>query len=252
MTHAEPSRTAIEQAADALSLGGRFWFSRRNLYYELVRRGQLPGPTAPGERDLGGLERALDAVERAAGPLARLLRPERVPHTMALGDLPPDLFDYAVRRAVVLERLEPLLVLAQNGFHHRIEVALVTEDGFPEHVWAQLERQLAAGVATRFYALHDCTLEGYGLAARLRRRLRAAPSAKVLDIGLRVAHALDLGLPLRRGPTPSLLPSESLDAQEQRMLGEGSYAELEELPPLEAMRFVYRRIARRVADAGFG
>jgi hypothetical protein len=252
MTHGELSRAGIEQAADALSLAGRFWFSRRNLYYELVRRGRLPAPSAPGELGLGGLDAALDATERTAGPLARLLRPERVPRSMPVGDLPPDLFDYAVRRAVVVERLEPLLVLAQNGFHHRIEVALVTEDGFPEHVWAQLHRQLAAGVATRFYALHDCTLEGYGLAARLRRRLRAASSAKVLDIGLRVAHALDLGLPLRRGPMPSLRPAEALDAQEQRMLGEGSYVELEELPPLDAMRFVYRRIARRVADAGFG
>ena len=242
----------IAPAAEALSLGGRWWFSRRNLYYELVRRRVLEPPRSADDPAFGELCSELVAHEQAGERLEWLVRPEEVPPRAVAGSLPPDIFDYSVRRVVVFERLEPMLVFAKNLFHHRIEVALVTADGFPEHVWDRLHAQLRGGLPTRLYFAHDCTTSGYALAPQLRKQLIREGAAKVRDLGLTVRHLVGLGLRLRSGARCDPAAIHWVDEQERSMLAEGGYVHLEELPPAAAMRWIYRFLARRVADAGFG
>lgn len=250
MATPELERDQVERAVRRLSARGRYWFNRRHLFYELRRRGLLPDAEAGDEMDR--FAAALAAHEAAHGRLERLARPEDLPPLSDGPELPGDLLDYAVRRVIVFQHLDTLLAFAKSGFHHKMVVALVTLNGFPEHVWGRLRGQLDAGLATTFYALHDCTSEGYGLAAQVARELAGWERARTVDAGLHLAHAMELGVALRRG-TPVDLPGDLLDeSDEARMLAEGSYAHFEAIRPLRGMRWVWSRLARRAEDAGFG
>lgn len=241
----------VSAAADALSLDGKIHFTRRNLFYELARRGAI---------DLGRADRrALEAevaedvarFERDHGPLANLLRAEEL-RERAEKPLDPDAFDYAVRRVLVAANIDLFSLLVMNGFHRKVEIAVVTMDGFPARVWAQAERQLDAGVRTTFYALHDADEEGYAMMSALKAKL--APRApRTADIGMTFLQALKIGAPIRGGARPGdARATSALDPEEARMLTAGSVAHVEELRPIDALRWVYARVARRPDDEGFG
>jgi hypothetical protein len=207
---------------------------------------------APYDDAFDAFARRLAEHERAHGRLRRLVRPEETPSATDAPALPPDIFDYSVRRVLVFERLDPLLVFAKSGFHYKMVVALVTEDGFPEHVWDRLRDQLSAGLRTTFYTVHDATRAGYGLLKRVERQVSHWERARGGDVGLRFAHAMELGAPLRRGDPGPVDAAVDADPDERRMLEGGSYVHLEEIRPLRMMRWVFRRAQRRSEDAGFG
>ncbi|RLB49333.1 MAG: hypothetical protein DRI90_24625 [Deltaproteobacteria bacterium] len=251
MGTAKLDQQQVARAVRRLSARGRYWFTRRHLFYELRRRG-LVDSTVSGDAEMDRFAEVLDAYEGQHGRLERLVRPEEVPAVTAGPPLESDILDYAVRRVIVFEHLDLLLMFAKSGFHHKMVVALATADGFPAHVWGRLREQLDAGLTTTFYALHDCTSEGYGLRARLAGQLAGWERARTADAGLHLAHAMELGVPLRRGP-PVAVDAETVgDPKEASMLAEGSYAHFEAIRPLRAMRWVFGRLVRRAEDAGFG
>lgn len=227
-----------------------FWYTRRCLMFELVRRGAWPDPGDALDACEAAFADALAEHEHEQGPLARLVRPELAiaglrDDELARWDLPPDLFDYSIQRVALFERLDLCLMLIANGFHREIELALTVPPEFPTHVWPRIEQQIAAGLPTTFLAItdfgeaHEAWLDGldarYG-AGRVRR------------VGLTVPWAAKLGLPLRaRMPL-----TEALDTPDATVLRSGSHALLEELPPLALMRWIYRRVARGAEDIGFG
>lgn len=243
-------RERLDKMARVLSVRWRYWYSRRNLYHELERRGRLDGLS--GEAGLEQFGEQLASHERVHGPLRRLVRPEQLPAPSEAPPLPEDIFDYAVRRVLVFQRLDPLMVFARSRFHQKMVVAMVTAEGFPEHVWGRLRGQLDAGLSTTFYAVHDCTPEGYAMAGRLREQLASWDRARVADVGMGLSHTMELGVPLRSGPAVPLSGRLADDPDEQQMLAEGSHAYFEELRPIQAMRWVYRRLVRRSEDEGFG
>ena len=254
--------SAIASAALQASAGGRFRFTRRQLYYELLRAAEAEPPNSPAVDDpayatfLSRLER----YEGDKGALDGLLRPEAVARVAA--DLPADLFDYAVRRVLVFDDVGQLLAFVNNRFHQRIEVAMVTVSGFPAHVWTRLDAQLREGIGTAFYPVHDCSLEGYTLTRRTRERLANMSKARIASVGMRIGQAFRLGIvprtpsasaPVRENETPQTdLALDGVDLEERLALASGVFAQLEELRPHELMQFVYGRIARRSDDAGFG
>ena len=251
MGRGELDRKQVERAVRRLSARGRYWFTRRHLFYELRRRG-LVDPAVSGDAEMDQFVELLAAHERQQGRLERLVRPEEVPPVTAGLPLESDVLDYAVRRVIVFEHLDLLLMFAHSGFHHKMVVALVTADGFPSHVWGRLREQLDAGLTTTFYALHDCTSEGYGLRARVARQLAGWERARTADAGLHLAQAMELGVPLRRGTPAAVDAGLVADPKEASMLAEGSYAHFAAIRPLRAMRWVYGRLVRRAEDAGFG
>ncbi|HEV8325280.1 MAG TPA: hypothetical protein VG389_26955 [Myxococcota bacterium] len=249
-------------AAAALSSGGRFHFTRAQLYWALVRQGALPPPEGWPETALEKFRAALDAHERdagaGAGALAGLVRPEAAAAELAPpAALDRDVFDYTVRRYLVFERPDPMIAFALDGFHQKIEIGLLAAPGFPVLVWRQMEKQIRAGFPTTLYLVHDASRDGF----YLRRRLAAAldhvaadgKKPRLVDAGIGFAQAFkegtpafDVGRPLR------LEPRDDVPAEDEPLLREGRYAPLEALGPLELMRLCYRRIAKSAEEPGFG
>jgi hypothetical protein len=254
----------LATAVAAVSSDGAFWYTRRNLMYELVRAGTWPDPGSDPEDAHTRFAAALAAHEAEHGRLERLIRPENASPGLTASDLdaldlPSDLFDYTVRRVVVLDRLDSCLLLITNGLHRKLEVAPVavvdggSDLGFPSHVWARVQAQLAAGIPTTFFAVHDCNAAGYAWLVRLREQLLRHEAAALVHVGLSVPWAFRLRLPVRstgKPADPALLSGPGRDFMP--LLSAGSYAELEELRPLQALRWIYRRTARGAEDVGFG
>jgi hypothetical protein len=162
-------------------------------------------------------------------------------------------FDYSVRRALVFDRAETFLLFAHNGFHRKIEVALLSHPGFPAHVERRLEKQVEAGLRTHFYTLHDAGLRGSKLRGRVKKSFERHGKVRIADVGLTFGQAFQLGLPVRRrAPKQGATASEPLDSEEALFLRSGSYAHLEEMRPLDLMRWTYRRLARGTEEIGFG
>jgi hypothetical protein len=101
--------------------------------------------------------------------------------------------------------------------------------------------------------VHDCSAAGYTWLARLREHLRRHEAAELVNVGLSVPWAFRLRLSVRstgKPVDPSVLSGPGRDFMP--LLHEGGYAELEELRPLQALRWIYRRAARGAEDVGFG
>lgn len=258
---------AIEAAAARVSCDGRFAYTRRNLYFEMVRSGACSDPGGAPEAAFARFDERLANHETVA-PLARLVRPEQVPQTADLSELPPDVLDYTVRRVVLFERLDTCLLFVANAFHRRIECALATYRDFPGHVWAGIDAQLADDQRTTFFAVHDCSVRGYRWFERVKSGLSDCSGAKVVHVGLTFPWAFRLRLPVRTMPQPAENEREQVgNGQSERalpddellgggdwrpLLQQGNYAHFEELPPLAALRWVYRFVARGAEDIGFG
>ncbi|CAN5356218.1 hypothetical protein BH09MYX1_BH09MYX1_36880 [soil metagenome] len=252
------AKKSLDAATKTLSLGDKFLFTPRNLYYELVRRDAWIAPTRSPRDALLDFRRALAEHEQANGAVRGLIRAAE-----ARAAVPPahlaDVFDYSVRRVLVFDRVETFLLFAMNGFHRKIEVALVALEGksqtFPEHVTRRLERQLSSGLRTAFYLVHDASAGGIKLRGRTRKLFGAHGKPLLADVGLSFAQAFRMGIPVRTGiakPAAARAPQKREPLEDQLLLASGNYAHFEEMGPLAAMRFVYERIARGPDDLGFG
>lgn len=248
---------ALEVAQKSLSLGGKFLFTPRNLYYEMIRRDVWapPDPKSP-RASIVAFREAVAAHERHHGALPGLIRAAEARAAVPPPHL-PDVFDYSVRRVLVFDRVETFLLFAMNGFHRKIEVALVTLGGkaegtFPEHVARRLERQLANGLRTAFYLVHDASRGGTRLRGRARKLFGEHGKPRLADVGLSFAQAFRMGVPVRTGPARARVTTGPIALEDQLLVAQGNYAHLEELGPLALMRFVYERIARGPDDLGFG
>lgn len=251
----------------AVSSGRRFVYTLRNLFYEALRRAPFVPPTIDPDAELEAFCAALARHERSSGPLPGLIRSRDVsdaPEALDAVTTAPDAFDYAVRRVLVFEHLDTLLLFAGNGFHLNAGIGLVVQGngdpvaeggnslGFPLHIWHFLIRQLRSGLRTTFYAVHDCTASGYAMAGRLKTSLAGFERARVADVGLTFPQAFELGAPVWRSAamaTP-IDSSVGVNPEEQLLLAEGNYLHLEQLRPLDAMRWVHGRVARRSEEAG--
>ena len=245
--------TAVQSAALELTRGDRFDFTRAQLFFELVRAGAVSDPG--GDPD-GALERfatEIEAFERDHGELEHLIRPERLEHLPPPPELPPDVLDYSVRRVLVFDRVDTCLCFVRNGFHRRIEVGLVVWPAFPGHVWERLHSQIAEGLVTEFFLIGDCSAATRKWKADVHAAIGKRPNVRIRDASMTFPWAFRLRLPVRStGKAPDsdiTIP----DHHEWRgLLMVGSYASLQEMPPIRLLRWVYRRVARGAEDVGFG
>ncbi len=248
------SRLALRDAARAVSAGGKARYTARNLYYELVRQEALPSPALRPRGALLAFRAQLAA--RADDPaLAGLISLRDAKAKVPAASL-PDVFDYSVRRVLVFDRAETFLLFAHNGFHRKIEVALLAfgpSAGFPAHVAHRLEKQLAAGLRTAFYGMHDAGARGARLPARVKRAMSVHGRPRVADAGLTFAQAFRLGVPVReRSLTRPPHVGKNADPEEALFLSSGSYAHLEEMRPLDLLRWAYERVSKGAEEMGFG
>jgi hypothetical protein len=168
----------------------------------------------------------------------------------------PDVFDYSVRRVLVFDRAETFLLFAHNGFHRKIEVALLalsSDASFPAHVGLRLEKQLAAGLRTAFYCMHDAGARGTRFPARVKRVMSLHGRPRVADAGLSFAQAFRLGVPVRQRSMAHPPPvGKNVDPEEALFISSGSYAHLEEMRPLDLLRWAYERVSKGAEEMGFG
>jgi hypothetical protein len=246
----ELSRAAVREAVRAVSTDGTFFYSARNLYYDLVRREAIPPPTGHAG-DLKRFRKALAQHQRERGRLHGLVRAGAAKRAAVATEL-PDVFDYAVRRVLVFDRMDTCLIFAKNGFHRRIEIALVVLPDFPSHVWSRVLGQVSGGLRTAFYTAHDANRRGAKLLSKVRRTVREHGPAHFADVGITFAQAFAIGVPVRQRSGVMPAPAASLEEHEKLLSATGNYAHFEELTPLEMMRWTYGRIARGPEDPGFG
>ena len=245
------SPTAVREGASAVSASGSFAFTPRNLYYELIRRAAWPEPHGPPRPALVSFRQALREHQRVHGTIAGLIRARDARRAVPDAHL-PDVFDYSVRRVLLFERVETMLLFAMNGFHRRVEAALLAYPGFPAHVSARLHRQLEGGLRTAFYAVHDASRTGYKLNRRAKELLLAHGRPRVADVGLRFAQAFQIGITVRSDGRTRHVERGPKALEDHLLLDTGNYAHLEELPPLALMRWTYERVARGSEELGFG
>jgi hypothetical protein len=241
---------AVAEAATALSAGDRFFFTARQLHYELLRRGAVAAPEGDPGPALLAFDEALRAHEAALGPLSRLIRQSAEPlPTRAVAA--PEALDFAVPRIMIFERPELFLFFVQNGFYRKIEMALVLWPGFPDYVWQSVLAQLRDGIHTSFYVIHDCDRPGYRLTDTVRVALNDFGPPEVGNLGLTFSQAYHVGIPVRTAGAP--LPLwRGFESESEVLLEFGGYAHLEEMPPLALLRWAYGCVARGHEDVGFG
>lgn len=246
-------RRAIEQAAQDLARGGRFDFTRAQLYFELVRQGAQPDPGSDPDGAVASFVTELDDFERERGELAHLIRPERLEHLPPPPELPPDVLDYSVRRVLVFDRIDTCLCFVRNGFHRRIEVGLVVWPSFPAHVWERLHSQIASGLTTEFFLIGDCSAASRRWKTEVHAAIGKRPNVRIRDASMTFPWAFRLRLPVRStGKAPDADVTIPDHHEWRGLLMVGSYAYLQEMPPIRLLRWVYRRVARGAEDVGFG
>ncbi len=260
-SHDQLRHKRVIKAARALSKQGRFRFTLRNFYYKLIRVGEWPAPREDPVAALARFKESLQEYEQRHGPVpGRIRHVDRLPEVDVTG-LPPDVADYTTRRVLVCDRQETFLLFALNGFYRKIEIGLLVWPEYPQLVWQRIRRHMADGATMTFYLLHDCNRKGY----HMRREMAAVlgefgDRCHIFDLGLRFRQCCNLGITIHNDPTlashddvEALALGASGEQQEARLLlRSGSFAHLEELPPLRMMRWTYRRIAKRVEDLGYG
>lgn len=242
---------ALGEAVHAVSASGTFAFTARNLYYELIRRGVWPAPTRAPREELIAFRHALGDHERAHQRVHGLIRAADARMAVPAAHA-PDVFDYSVRRVLVFDRVETFLLFAMNGFHRKIEIALLAHPDFPAHVARRLEKQLEGGLRTAFYLVHDANRRGRKLRARTRAHLIEHGKPRIADVGLTFAQAFQLGVPVRTGAEKREETRGPEALEEDLLLASGNYAHLEDMPPLALMRWAYERVSRGAEELGFG
>jgi hypothetical protein len=182
-------------------------FSARDLYYAvrplLYRRGGWPEGEA---LDYGYFSQTLLLEwQEEHGRIEGLWRDPRghlhEPHTrrtVALGtrevaayEFPPHAFD----KVLYVEKEGEWPKLRAARLAERYDMAVVSGKGYPaEAARALFER--AEGRDFQLFVFHDADLDGYNIARVMREATRRMPgySVDVVDLGLTVEDALDMGL----------------------------------------------------------
>ncbi|MFJ7999873.1 hypothetical protein ACIQ7D_22480 [Streptomyces sp. NPDC096310] len=265
---------ALLTAVSRAGAPARIRFTERQLYYETCRvlrpvravPRAVPLTPAPPVR----YERFAEALRRqtARGRLPGLLppvapEPGPEPERERDGDLAgarsgvpprasaePDLHDYGLPRLLICQSRSVARMLLANDVHLEAACPVFAAADLP------LDPRLTAGLGrvenATVHVLHDASVAGIALTARVRAALRdPAPGVRVASMGLVPRHAVALRLLSGRGGDAeagdghtrlaAVLPS-ALQARELAWLARGRSAEVESVPPARLLRTVLRLV----------
>ncbi|PVE10242.1 hypothetical protein [Streptomyces scopuliridis] len=238
---------ALATAVERAGAPGRIRFTELQLYYEMCRvvrplhavPRRLPLTPAPPVR----YERFEEALRRyGAVPGLLASGPEPDPAQVREPSEPsePDLYDYGLPRLLVCQSRRVARMLLANDVHLEAACPVFAADDLP------LDPRLVTGLGrvdgATVHVLHDASVEGIALTARVRD---AVPGVRVASMGLVPRHATALHLISPRGPAPGpgplTLPA-ALEPRERDWLAEGRFAEVESVPPARLLRTVLRLV----------
>jgi len=170
--------------------------------------------------------------------------PERV--SVALGtrevdaySFPPYLFD----KILYVEKEGEWPKLLEAKIPERYDMAIVSSKGYATTAVRDLLQKAATGQNYQIFAFHDADIDGYEIERTLREATWRMPehSVEVIDIGLTIRDALEIGLEsepyYRKGGVPD--PLERRLTSEERQYFSGTHGERFEL---NAILPVERRI----------
>jgi hypothetical protein len=102
--------------------------------------------------------------------------------------------DYLYNRILYIEKNGRVQILQAAGLDKKYDMALVGGQGFATEAIRRLFESAEKG-DYQLFVLHDADRSGYGIARTLREETRRMPgySVDVIDIGLKLQDALDLG-----------------------------------------------------------
>ncbi len=179
------------------------------------------------------------------GPIPKLLPP--VVSQPAPAAPPSDISAFSFDRALVTDHAAVAAMLVANNFHFENNCAILSADGYPQHVGATLMTMLRRNPRLRVFAVHDASEAGCGLPLELRREgWFPDPSVQVFDLGLRPSHVLKMRPISLPGGSRTLPPAlrATLAPEEAAWLEGGTSVGLEVVRPAKLMRSIYQGFAR--------
>jgi DNA topoisomerase VI subunit B len=161
--------------------------------------------------------------------------------------------------------IEPFI---QAQIHRRYDMAIVASEGYPTEAIRNLFRNADQNTDYKLFVLHDSDPHGYNIARTLQEETARMPGyhVDVIDLGLGLQEALDMGLltetfPRRKALPKNLIPKLSplkleyftgeytgMDGTSKRTW-KAQRVELNALGPVERIAFLERKLAEHGATA---
>src|SRR5262249_22316517 len=105
----------------------------------------------------------------------------------------------------------------------RYDMAIVAGEGYATEACRVLLANAERGTDYQFFSLHDADFHGYNIARTLREATARMPGhrVQVIDLGLHLATALDMGLPTEEFTRTKALPKALVLNELEREYFEG-------------------------------
>ncbi|MDS4041029.1 MAG: hypothetical protein RKP20_07630 [Candidatus Competibacter sp.] len=143
----------------------------------------------------------------------------------------PQELQYAPERILVVERDDLVDMLIRNRFHLNHKTAVVSRSGYPERVFAACREFLRNHPNTLVQVLHDASLPGFGLTARLAADPKWEFARQhLVDLGISRA-VLDNGSSLPWLPPDSSRGGGAFSANPAKMLRAGRRVPVDYIGP---------------------
>jgi hypothetical protein len=164
----------------------------------------------------------------------------------------PEVTAYSFDRAIVCDTPEIAQLLISNNFHFENNCAILTIDGYPQHIFDTTMEMLLRNPDLKVYAFHNCSPNGIELSHRLRMEERwfPNPAIPIIDVGIlprQISNNFNLTI-LQSSESAeisqrlALNVRASLNPAEIAWLDAGCYLELESLSPRKIIHILQRAI----------
>ena len=241
----------FQRAVEHVSSGGQVRWGVEHLYYEICRRRKYSRFVAfivrifgtdtklarvtPSQFD-GMWQRWLEVHHPTPGVIVRKVAPSRK------RDVESDIADYSFDRAVICDRARTVDVLLANNFHFENNCAVLSVDGYPPGPFSTVLGMLKRNPRLQVIALHDATPAGCSLAHELATNSEwFEGQVKVVDVGLRPAHAKPFDGLLQRSSTGVVQAGNGIREDETAWLSQ-YVLELAAIRPEQILKRLFRAI----------
>jgi predicted XRE-type DNA-binding protein len=197
----EAIEKVLPEAVDKASGGGRFVFPGRNLFY-VVR--QLIQEFTDKPLTQAYFDQVLKAWEQKHGLVDQMYRDPRghlvEPHTRKLVPLGTrEVEQYAIpewlyHTVLFVEKKGFAPMFRDSRLAERYDLAIVSSEGYASDAAKLLLSRVERGAPITILCLHDADPYGKNIARTLRQKTLRSSGVNVIDIGLHLADALEMGL----------------------------------------------------------
>lgn len=177
-----------------------------------------------------------------------LVAPRRKQITQRSSALEDELRQYSFDRAVICDKPEVVDVLLANRFHFENNCAVLSVGGYPEAAFETVRAMLRNNPKLVVLTVHDATPDGCTLAHRLSNDPEwFAGRARVIDVGLRPAHAKFFPGQAQQNAKPRAVALHGITSEEAAWLS--TYRlDLAVIRPEQLVKRLFKAIT--VAEAG--